>query len=365
VFAGNPLSAAGPVDFRNLIRKETANLAFLEAHHDDLKQAIELAGPNLESSQQTWHRVFRDAERAVLSASHGVFPEFRHLGAAPYAFVLWHQKGRFSLPAAGLLPSWLTATFGDRDGLYPTAARRYRESMNEVAEHARRQDLMDYAGEECIPRSASLIEARLDREDERFSMLQAADGYGPALEATRQHLASAAPDGVDVVASLLRTVEIFEPLTVSEIWRLAYQGERRTFGPGDAVLRQGQPAAALYIVERGTVEVITRQVDDSELPVDRMGPGDVFGEYSLLTGQETSATVRAVDQVVVHTISKSALQPIIEARPEVVVELSVLLANRRGNRQSRSEDYLFGSSEPPNAGMVGRLVSRMRDYLLT
>ena len=97
-----------------------------------------------------------------------------------------------------------------------------------------------------------------------------------------------------------------------------------------------------------------RQADESDLIVDRMGSGDIFGEYSLLTGQATSATVRALDQVVVHTIPKSALQPIIEARPELVVELSVLLADRRGNRRFRSEDYLFGSSEPPNAGTVAR-----------
>jgi hypothetical protein len=74
--------------------------------------------------------------------------------------------------------------------------------------------------------------------------------------------------------------------------------------------------------------------------------------------------MRAVDDVVVHTIPRSALQPIIEARPEVVAELSVLLAARRGTRQSRSDAYLFGSSEPPNSGMVARLISRMRDHLL-
>jgi hypothetical protein len=365
VFAQNPVTSAGPVDFRNLIQKETANLAFLEAHHSDLKHAVELAGPNIESAQQTWHQVFRDAERAVLDSSAAVFPEFRYLGAAYQNFVLWHERGKFAGPAVGLLPPWITKLFGDRDGVYPTAARRYRESMNEVAAWAKERRLMDYEGDECIPLSASLIESQLGGEGERFSALQSNDGYGLPLEVTRQQLVGAATNGVEIVVGLLRTIEIFQPLTVAEIWQLAYHVERRTFGAGEDLLVQGDPASSLSIIERGSVEVLVRQEDDSMLVVDRMEKGDIFGEFSLLTGQLISATVRAIDEVVVHQIPKTGLQPIIEARPELVVELSVVLADRRVNRRSRSEQYLFGRSGPSNAGMMGRLVSRMRDYLLS
>jgi hypothetical protein len=364
LFANSPLTAAGPVDFRNLMQKQLANLAFLEVHHADLKHAIELAGPNLTNAQQTWHRVFRDAERAVLDTSNAVFPEFRHLRPAYHHFVYWHEQGNFPFPSGRLLPVWLTATFGDRDGLYPTAARRYRESMNEVAAWAKQRGLMDYSGAECVPRSASLIEALVAGEDERFATLQAGDGYGPPLAATRQGLVGVMGAGVDIVAGLLRTIEIFEPLTAAETWQLAHQVKRRHCSAGEPILVQGQPAASLYLIEYGTVEVITRQPDNSDLVVDHMTKGDVFGEYSLLTGQATSATVRAVNDVVVHVLPKTALRPIIEARPEIVVELSVLLAARRTNRQSKSDDYLFGDSGPPNAGVAGRLASLMRTFLL-
>ena len=56
----------GPVSALNLLRKRDATLVFLHAHHEDLKHAIELAGPNHFNAQETWQRVFRDAERAVL-----------------------------------------------------------------------------------------------------------------------------------------------------------------------------------------------------------------------------------------------------------------------------------------------------------
>ncbi|HSN96768.1 MAG TPA: hypothetical protein VLS89_00675, partial [Candidatus Nanopelagicales bacterium] len=50
--------SAGPVSLRNLLRKQKATLDFLHVHHEDLKAAIELAGPNLYDAQETWHRVF-------------------------------------------------------------------------------------------------------------------------------------------------------------------------------------------------------------------------------------------------------------------------------------------------------------------
>lgn len=364
VFAASPVTAAGPVDFRNLIQKETANLAFLDAHHADLKHAVELAGPNLQSGQQTWHHVYRAAERAVMSSSQQVFPEFRQLGGPHQHFVLWHERGKFPT-ALGLLPPWLTGAVGDRDGVYPTAARRYRESMNEVAEWARQRGLMAYDGTECIPASASLIEAQLHGENESYSAMEAGDGFAHQPSVTGMRLSPVTSREADTVVKILRSVELFSSLSVSEVWRLADQCERRRFQPGAMILVQGDPSSSLTVIERGSVEVLIHLEDGTLLTVGAMGKGDTFGEYSLLTGQPAGATVRAAEETVVHRIPKSALQPIIEARPELVVDLCVVLSDRRAKNQSKTDDYLFASNGPPDAGAMGRLVTRARSFLLS
>ncbi len=64
---------------QNLLDKRRATLEFLHVHHEDLQHAIELAGPNPHNAQETWHRVFRDAERAVLRQTPDAFPELGHL----------------------------------------------------------------------------------------------------------------------------------------------------------------------------------------------------------------------------------------------------------------------------------------------
>ena len=86
--------APGRSAVQNLLAKRRATLQFLHLHHEDLQQAIALAGPNPHSAQETWHRVFRDAERAVLRQTPDAFPELADLPVEVRKFVLWHRRGK-------------------------------------------------------------------------------------------------------------------------------------------------------------------------------------------------------------------------------------------------------------------------------
>ena len=174
------LPSAGPVSLLNLLRKQRASLSFLHAHHEDLRSAIELAGPNLGDAQETWLRVFRDAERAVWRQAPSAFPELEVLPDGLRDLVLWRQAGEL-LPRQRLLPRSLAALLGDRDGLFPSAALQYRRSMNQVAAWARGRGLMAYSGKECVPESASLLTAYRQRDAQRLGRLQRGDGY-PSLD---------------------------------------------------------------------------------------------------------------------------------------------------------------------------------------
>ena len=74
------------------------------------------------------------------------------------------------------MPGPLPKLFGDQDGLFGAACNQYRDSMNEVADWARAQGLMDYTGEEAVPRGVSLFEAHL-YQPSRVALLQQRDGY--------------------------------------------------------------------------------------------------------------------------------------------------------------------------------------------
>lgn len=60
------------------------------------------------------------------------------------------------------------------------------------------------------------------------------------------------------------------------------------FGPGEAIVTQGEPGDALYFVESGTAQAFK---DEVELPDARYGHGDWFGELGLLNAEPRLATV--------------------------------------------------------------------------
>jgi hypothetical protein len=186
---------------------------------------------------------------------------------------------------------------------------------------------MDYTGDECIPKSASLLEAYMGGDHRLLGTLQRRDGYGPTLE-----LAERLPDDrvapPEEIAALLRGVTVFKPLMEREIAQLARRAKPGYFGPFDRVVVEGQPGSSLFVLASGTIEVLVRQ-SGRDVPVGTLGSGAVFGETALLTGTERSATVRALDEVVVYEIDRTALEPVLAARPQLVTDLSLLMASRQ------------------------------------
>ena len=65
---------------------------------------------------------------------------------------------------------------------------------------------------------------------------------------------------------------------------------------GDVIFRQGELARNFYVILAGKVEVF-RQEDDHEATVATLGPGEYFGEMSLLQGVQHTASVRALTPV--------------------------------------------------------------------
>ena len=80
-------------------------------------------------------------------------------------------------------------------------------------------------------------------------------------------------------------------------WRSHYQ-------PGQIIFRQGDLARGFFIILDGQVQVVRQQRGVEEL-VATLGPGEYFGEISLLYGTRHTATVQAVSPVDLLTMSGS------------------------------------------------------------
>lgn len=74
--------------------------------------------------------------------------------------------------------------------------------------------------------------------------------------------------------------------------RLTDSAELRSYGSGEVIIDEGEPAESLFIVVKGRVRVWT-DADGRDVELKTLGPGAYFGEVSLLSGKEATATVEA------------------------------------------------------------------------
>lgn len=339
---------AGPVSAMNLLQKKRATLEFLHVHHEDLKHAITLAGPNHSNAQETWQRVVRDAERAVLRQTAAAFPELGFLPRPLRERVLWQRRS-----VAG------------HEGLYATACHQYRASMNAVAEWAKAHSLMDHAGDECVPVEVSLLEAHMHRP-EAVAVLQRRDGYGERLDVA-EPVEQDTPTTEEIEA-LLADVAILRMLSPADMRALAGAVRPLLLGPTERFVVQGSAGDSLFVVGDGQVEILLRRDDGTDVLVDTMGRGEVVGEMSLLTGERRSATVRALGGALVLEIGFRQYEPILKAHPEWLDELAAIMEERLRRRQVRLAEHeavragvalrerirrrFFGGDDPSTSGRL-------------
>ncbi len=112
----------------------------------------------------------------------------------------------------------------------------------------------------------------------------------------------------------LRTVPLFVEFEPDELEHLRRVLHATHFGPGDIILQEGNANRALHIVRAGRIRV-TRQVQDREVSLCDLITGQTFGELSIIEDGVASASLRAVGETEVLSISMSDLAELLSAKP--------------------------------------------------
>jgi CRP-like cAMP-binding protein len=136
-------------------------------------------------------------------------------------------------------------------------------------------------------------------------------------------------DSPDPRRAILDREGLFAPLSSAERDALAPKLVRREFTVGQPVVRQGDAGDSLFLIVEGNLAAMFSSGGTPARQAGKLGPGDCFGEMSLLTGALRSATVLARSDGVAYELAKADVAPILKARPQIAAELGQLLAVRK------------------------------------
>ncbi len=127
---------------------------------------------------------------------------------------------------------------------------------------------------------------------------------------------------------VLSRVDVFRALDAEKIDRLARRLRMAIFGPGEVILRQGDPGDSLYVLRSGRVAV-RLETRGGHREIATLTAGQFFGEMSLMTGESRTATVVAKSDVECYIVEKEAFQQILEEKPELAGVISEILTHRQ------------------------------------
>ncbi|HXF55214.1 MAG TPA: cyclic nucleotide-binding domain-containing protein [Hyphomicrobiaceae bacterium] len=125
----------------------------------------------------------------------------------------------------------------------------------------------------------------------------------------------------------LQNSPMFRDVEVAKLKLLAMASNRVSLEPGEALLRQGQPPEAVYVVLEGEADVYL-ETPKGDVHLARVASGEVVGEIGVLSGRPYSATIKAVGELTALRIERNSFLEILQEVPHLTLAISRELGRR-------------------------------------
>jgi CRP/FNR family cyclic AMP-dependent transcriptional regulator len=155
----------------------------------------------------------------------------------------------------------------------------------------------------------------------------------------------------------LRIVPMFSGMDDVELAALARDLNRRSYASGESIFFQGDSGESVYVIESGRVRIYVHAEDGQEVSVVLYGPGDMFGEMSLLDRRPRSATATAMDDVVLLVLSAERFDRHLRDSHQLALNVMLTLSTRL---RETTEAIRSLSSMDVNRRVVQKLLSLAR-----
>lgn len=154
------------------------------------------------------------------------------------------------------------------------------------------------------------------------------------------------------VLARLHAVDVLAPLSDSAHANVAEAAHIHFYAKGETILRRGTAGDSMFIIHQGTVSVRVNAGNGAPVQeVAQLGPGEVFGEMALLTGEARTADIVALTDTIAFEVSKTALQPILQQHPDLAGAITAKIIERR----DRLEEQRAEEAEDEQQSLVSRI----------
>jgi len=133
----------------------------------------------------------------------------------------------------------------------------------------------------------------------------------------------------ETVKFLLKNVPLFAGISDGIFNYLGNAIIERCFHNGEILFSEGDPGTGFFIIKSGKVEILKGDPStNQQVCLATRGPGDFFGEMSLLENSPRFATARSVGESEVLELSRENFKNLITKDPSIALEFMGVLSSR-------------------------------------
>ena len=122
-------------------------------------------------------------------------------------------------------------------------------------------------------------------------------------------------------AESLSRVSFFKRLERDELERLATRVEHVNFAAGETIFCENDKGDALYVVDRGSVQIWVLDEDAEPVTLTELTPGHFFGELAVLDRGPRSTNATALTDTTLHRLSSDDFQQFLLQHPEASIDV--------------------------------------------
>jgi CRP-like cAMP-binding protein len=140
------------------------------------------------------------------------------------------------------------------------------------------------------------------------------------------------------LVSALAAVPDFASLDERALLRVLGASANLMWSAGGLVFEQGAPGDALYIILSGRIQIVDPEgPEETEVAV--LGPGDFFGELSLLLHTQHTKSARALEDTELMVLPKASFQELLASHAELAGHFRSRLQTRLGLPEAAKLPY--------------------------
>jgi CRP/FNR family transcriptional regulator, cyclic AMP receptor protein len=119
-----------------------------------------------------------------------------------------------------------------------------------------------------------------------------------------------------------------------------FQRFGKEFPKGTHLFHEGEPGREMFVVQSGKI-ALSKRVRDVEKVLSIVGPGEFFGEMSILTNQPRSATATVAEDAKILVIDSKTFEAMIKGNTEIAVRMIKKLVDRLQAANEQIENLLL------------------------